>query len=285
LGVKLLNGSPQIRVKARFESREGRGDARRKSTVNFWRKGKLGIARAMNLDLTHPQTRYARFLAEHVQGVSQWLDVGCGRQIIPPDKMSVEEQRDRFGKVRFLVGIDVDQAILEHPLLSARVIGLCGNLPFAAGTFDLVTANMVVEHVTDPVSFLSDIYRVLRPGGRFIFHTPNSLYYLVGLARLTPEAVKRKVIWGLEQRRDEDIFETHYTLNTPRKVTDAAKTAGFEVEALKVVGGDGSFGPLGPLGWAECVVLKTLSVVKEGQLNSNLIVSLRKPSIANAERV
>ncbi len=255
-----------------------------KRTVNFWRKGKLAIARAMNLDLTHPQTRYARFLADHVQGVSQWLDVGCGRQIIPPDKMSLPDQQACFGKVKFLVGLDVDQAILDHPLLSARVIGLCGNLPFSAESFDLVTANMVVEHVTDPVDFLSDIFRVLRPGGRFIFHTPNSRYYLVRLARLTPNSLKRRIIWKLEQRRDEDIFETHYTLNTPDLVAAAARNTGFEVETLNVVGGDGSFGSLGPLGWVECLALKTVAVVRGGQLNSNLIVSLRKPA-ASATRV
>ena len=123
--------------------------------MNSWRKGKLAIARTLRLDVNHPQVHYARFLVERLDGVSRWLDVGCGRQVVPPDKMSLEDQRACFGKVPFLVGIDVDQAILQHPLLKARVIGLRGALPFAADSFDLVTANMVVEHIQDPSTFLS----------------------------------------------------------------------------------------------------------------------------------
>ena len=256
-----------------FEFRQTVGN----TAMNFWRKGKLAIARTLKLDLTHPQVHYARFLVECLDGVSRWLDVGCGRQVIPPDKMSLEEQRACFGKVRFLVGIDVDQAILQHPLLKARVIGLCGALPFAANSFDLVTANMVVEHIRDPAAFLADIYRVLRPSGRLIFHTPNSLYYLVRMARVTPEFLKRKLVWILERRRDEDIFKTYYALNTLGSVAHFAKAVGFEVETLRVVGGDGSFGGLGPLGWAECIPLKAVAVIKHGEFNSNLIGSLRKP--------
>ncbi len=248
--------------------------------MNFWRKGKLAIARTMDLDLTHPQVHYARFLADRLGGVSRWLDVGCGRQLVPPDKMSLDQQRTCFGQVPFLVGVDIDQAILEHPLLSSRVIGLCGTLPFASETFDLVTANMVLEHVQDPAAFLADIYRVLRPNGRFIFHTPSARYYLVALARLTPESVKHKLIWILERRRDEDIFRTYYRLNTPAAIARFAKTSGFEVDALVVKGGDGAFGALGPVGWVECGVLKLLSVVADGRFNSNLIVSLRKPAPA-----
>ena len=246
--------------------------------MNLWRKGKLAIARAMNLDVTHSQVHYARFLGERLEGVSRWLDVGCGRQLVPPDKMPLQQQRACFGQVPFLVGIDVDEAILEHPLLDMRVIGLCGTLPFASETFDLVTANMVLEHVQDPGAFLADVFRVLRSSGRFIFHTPNAQYYLVFLARLTPEFLKRKLIWILEQRRDEDVFRTYYKLNTPRTITHFAKAAGFEVEVLTVKGSDGAFGALGPLGWAECVILKLLSIVGRGRFNSNLIVSLRKPS-------
>lgn len=246
--------------------------------MNFWRKGKLAIAQAMHLDLTHPQVHYARFLAGHLAGVSRWLDVGCGHQLVPPDKMSVQQQRVCFGQVPCLVGIDVDPAIVEHPLLTARVMGFGGRLPFAAESFDLVTANMVLEHVQNPAEFLADIHRVLRPDGHFIFHTPNAQYYLVALARLTPEWLKRNLIWILERRRDEDIFTTYYKLNTPQTITRFANNSGFEVDTLAIKGGDGAFGALGPVGWGECAVLKLLSWLGGGRFNSNLIVSLRKPA-------
>jgi len=40
--------------------------------------------------------------------------------------------------------------------------------PFAAGTFDAVTATSVIEHGYDPVRLLGEISRVLRPGGYFL---------------------------------------------------------------------------------------------------------------------
>lgn len=42
-------------------------------------------------------------------------------------------------------------------------------LPFEAGYFDTVVANYVVHHLARPEKVLSEVYRVLKPGGRFAF--------------------------------------------------------------------------------------------------------------------
>jgi SAM-dependent methyltransferase len=47
-------------------------------------------------------------------------------------------------------------------------------LPFPDDSFDLVTSFQVVEHVLDPVPYLQEIRRVLRPGGIAILTTPNA---------------------------------------------------------------------------------------------------------------
>jgi SAM-dependent methyltransferase len=44
-------------------------------------------------------------------------------------------------------------------------------LPFAAGSFDLVSANMVLEHLPAPEQVFQEIARVLAPGGKFVFLT------------------------------------------------------------------------------------------------------------------
>jgi SAM-dependent methyltransferase len=56
---------------------------------------------------------------------------------------------------------------------------LCGaeDLPFAAGAFDIVVAQHVVEHLVDPRRFFTEAYRVLRPGGYLRFTTPNAAYH------------------------------------------------------------------------------------------------------------
>jgi SAM-dependent methyltransferase len=45
--------------------------------------------------------------------------------------------------------------------------------PFREGSFDLVHANQVIEHVTDVDHFLSETHRVLRVGGIAIVSTEN----------------------------------------------------------------------------------------------------------------
>jgi SAM-dependent methyltransferase len=47
-------------------------------------------------------------------------------------------------------------------------------LPFGAASFDLVIANHVLEHVADDVLAVTEISRVLAPGGHAILQTPYS---------------------------------------------------------------------------------------------------------------
>jgi ubiquinone/menaquinone biosynthesis C-methylase UbiE len=67
------------------------------------------------------------------------------------------------------VGLDYTWERLNgNQHLSRLVVGEIERAPFAADTFDIVTANMVVEHLEKPAEALLQIYRVLRPGGYFV---------------------------------------------------------------------------------------------------------------------
>lgn len=46
-------------------------------------------------------------------------------------------------------------------------------LPFADGSFDCAVSFQVIEHIRRDRAFVSEVRRVLRPGGRFILTTPN----------------------------------------------------------------------------------------------------------------
>lgn len=65
------------------------------------------------------------------------------------------------------------------------LIADCTKLPFANDSIDCVISNAVLEHVTTPDDFVSEAYRVLKPGGKIItgvpfiqgFHaSPNDFY-------------------------------------------------------------------------------------------------------------
>lgn len=75
------------------------------------------------------------------------------------------------------------------PFVRARTNGIHPRLPYDSGCFDLVYAISVFTHLTDDlvVAWMSDIHRVLVPGGRFFFTTHGELYR----DRLTlPEAAR-----------------------------------------------------------------------------------------------
>lgn len=51
--------------------------------------------------------------------------------------------------------------------------GSATDLPFAPGCFDLVTCFEVLEHLREPLVALTEIHRVLRPGGLCLLSVPN----------------------------------------------------------------------------------------------------------------
>src|SRR5437868_4198644 len=134
-------------------------------------------------------------------GVS-WLDLGCGHQLFPewmPDGKQAEAAiLEQPGRV---VGIDADHAsVAQHTGLKDKVTGDIERLPFRDDSFDLVSANMVVEHVRKPHLLLKEIHRVLKSGGIFVFHTPNFWSYGTLPIAALPDFIKVRLAAWLQGR-------------------------------------------------------------------------------------
>jgi SAM-dependent methyltransferase len=75
------------------------------------------------------------------------------------------------------IGVEVAEAALararaRHADRDFRLVPVDGPLPFEDGSFELVWASEVIEHVTDTARWLSEVRRVLVPGGRLLVTTP-----------------------------------------------------------------------------------------------------------------
>jgi SAM-dependent methyltransferase len=58
------------------------------------------------------------------------------------------------------------------------IIGSAGRLPLAAGSADAVMCLDVLEHLQEDTAVLSEVERILKPGGRVLFTTPDETFSL-----------------------------------------------------------------------------------------------------------
>lgn len=186
---------------------------------------------------SYAEALYRDRLLELVSPSTEWVELGCGRKLISTwMKNSEADQRYLSSRCKKLVGIDaVADDVSSHPYLHERVVGDLLRLPFADNSFHLSSARSVVEHIADPTLFLREVCRVLRPGGRFLFATPNYLYYQSFVASFTPNPLKTWLIGILEGRAEKDIFQTYYRMNTRWRVANLLREAGLEVESLEMI--------------------------------------------------
>jgi ubiquinone/menaquinone biosynthesis C-methylase UbiE len=241
-----------------------------------WKQAIRGSARILNLDLKHAQRRYFETLSEEIRPGVRWLDLGCGHQVVPAWAAREDEQKAVVNRARMFAGADLDPAIADHPYLRMRVFARGEALPFQSGSFDVITANMVVEHLSDPEVTFAELKRVAAPDGRILFHTPNLRFPYVYLASLLGDSLKKAIIRLLERREDKDIFPTHYRANTVEAVRTLAEGVGLEVDHLEVGGSVGSFNMMGPLGVLELPFLKLLTLRPFRNRNATIVAILRK---------
>jgi hypothetical protein len=78
---------------------------------------------------------------------------------------------DRFNK---MPNIDSTTADLVSPLADVKMD--VHNIPFDESTFDVVFCNHVMEHVEDDIKAMSEIFRVLKPGGWAILQSPQDYH-------------------------------------------------------------------------------------------------------------
>lgn len=128
------------------------------------------------------------------------LDVGCGTG-------GNLEMLAKFGAAE---GVDVSDDALEFCQSKGLKVhkGLAEKLPFADETFDVVTALDVVEHLDDDVAGLSEMFRVVKTGGKTLIFVPAFMW-----------------LWGVQ-----DDVSNHRIRYTKKQIVERLQRAGFEIE-------------------------------------------------------
>jgi ubiquinone/menaquinone biosynthesis C-methylase UbiE len=213
---------------------------------------------------TYTYSAYAASVARLARPGIRWLDAGCGHQIL--ESRLENEEKEIVGKAKLAVGCDAcTDSLRRHRSLEKLVSCSVDRLPFREASFDLVTLNMVAEHLLDPQRTFAEIARVLQTGGLLLIHTPNASSYEVQMIRwgwkVVPKSVGLNMIRFLEHREPEDVFPTFYRANTRKQMSRLAPQAGLAEVEFQLIEDRPFFYFVAPLCALQILVAKLLRAV------------------------
>lgn len=158
------------------------------------------------------------------------LDAGCGSGPLSA------ALRDRGAVV---TGIDASARMLElaRRRLDAdadlRVADLASPLPFADGAFDDVVASLVLHYLEDWGPTLTELRRVLTPGGRLLVSVDHP-FVAHGIQRLTGQSSDyfETYIWTFDWTMDGQTVPMSFWARPLHAMTDAFTAAGFHISVI-----------------------------------------------------
>lgn len=215
---------------------------------------------------------YRDLLDAHIDETTRLLDVGCG----PAGLVAEYEDTAALvvGSDRYLTNFtEFDGQFGVRRLAEGDIDAL----PFADNSFDLVTSSWVVEHLDNPVGCTREIARVLAPGGRYLFITPNALNYVVWLRRMIPERLSKQVVKLIYDRDEDFINPTYYRMNTPDDVEYICQQAGLQRDLLETVS-DPTYLAVNEVLFRASVLAEQLLETVYPQGRVHLVGMYRKPS-------
>ena len=149
------------------------------------------------------------------QATGNTLEIGAGNGFSVPyytdrvEALTLIEPNPEFRRQL------VSMVAAAEPQDVAVVDGDVHALDFPDASFDTVTASLVFCSVTDPERALAEVHRVLRPGGRFLFHEHVRGAGLRGVVQDLMTPLQRRLADGCHANRDFEalLFESDLELD------------------------------------------------------------------------
>jgi SAM-dependent methyltransferase len=142
------------------------------------------------------------------------LEIGCGIGTVVAEL--VKQGYDALGTDISQVAVEYGQAKYGNVRLEVQP---AEELPYADGTFDVVLSFDLFEHIARIDRHIGEVQRVLKPGGHYLFETPNKLSNVVAETRAYKSLKWRRV---------------HPSLHTPGQLRRRLARHGFETRFIKM---------------------------------------------------
>jgi 2-polyprenyl-3-methyl-5-hydroxy-6-metoxy-1,4-benzoquinol methylase len=144
------------------------------------------------------------------------LDVGCGTGL---------NAQHLAAKGHTVVGLDLSPVAISKFRQKGFEGIVCdvekeGGAPFPSGSFDLIFASEVIEHVADTATFLAELNRLVRVGGTLVLSTPNSAFW------------PYRILGVLGRTATEYQHPGHVRFFSRRYLVNSLKAAGFAIEKI-----------------------------------------------------
>jgi ubiquinone/menaquinone biosynthesis C-methylase UbiE len=154
------------------------------------------------------------------RGKEIFVDIGCGSG----DILDV-----LLGRYRTLIGLDRFETRLKNRGTRPRKwkfvqADLNQHFPLSSNSVDTAFANQAIEHILDPLHFVAEIYRILKPEGAAIITTPN-IRYVKNLWRIIVNGFGPRTAGGNQIDGPWDDGHLHYF--THRDLREIFSEAGF----------------------------------------------------------
>ena len=156
------------------------------------------------------------------------LDVGCSSA-----GFTLKISQTLKASVCFGIELDYEKACAAEAG-DVKVVVSDANKPFAFrdDSFDIITANQIIEHLYDTDNFFREIHRVLKKGGEAIISSPNlcswhNVFFM--LLGMQPPGMQ---LVGVQAGNFLEGLETHghIKLFSPRAIKNISRLYGFTIE-------------------------------------------------------
>jgi ubiquinone/menaquinone biosynthesis C-methylase UbiE len=162
------------------------------------------------------------------QTTGKMLEIGCGEGILFEQMRSSDKS-----------AIDISTAAILRARARTQAnfsVALAERLPFADGSFDLVTSVGVMEHFIDDVEAIRDIHRTLKPGGTYLTLIHVGVDTSQKIAQKLREYVfpprpfaALKWLFGKIYKPIHQPIQRHYTPESAKQILEAG---GLRVERV-----------------------------------------------------
>ncbi len=183
-------------------------------------------------DVTFPTTSANRYIYDYLNNLPDLhgktvVDVPCG------DGRASHLFRQRGAEV---IAFDLFPKFMKAPGMTARMADLRLPLPLADETADYVMCQEGIEHLPDQLAVLSELNRILKPGGKLLISSPSISHVRARLAnllieneswrRMPPSLVD--AVWVTDADVDR-IYFGHLFLLSVQRLHTLCGIAGFRV--------------------------------------------------------